>query len=414
MTKKNYIPSFLIAYLLSISGLNQLIGIVLGRKDGIMIMNLIPIAGLCLLHFFISNKKRDLNLNKKALFFVYYIISVIVIYKYSFRYTTIHYEEFLVYCFIPIYLSFYKVDAKRILEFMMIFSVMVLPVSNDFFKTGGFGYETIGMSTTYNILPFVVAVALHFWCYRKGANMFVWAIYALNVYYLAKVVFLGNRGPIISLTVLGVLFLLHNFYPDGTMKKSNLKTILISVLVGYVVVYFINNLEEILYSVNDWLVAKNMEISAISKSIQKLEDGDISNGRDFLFDFVTNGIKEHYLVGNGIGTIYYNSRYRYIYPHNLFLQLWYDIGIIVSIPMFWLIGKATYITAFKNNISKNRAVLMILLFTLSVPRLCYSAEFWVNIPFWLLIMFAISPNIYENDDDAEVVESDTKNKENVV
>ena len=62
MEKKNYIPSFLIAYLLSIGGINRLMGIVLKKGDGIMFMNLVPVAALLFLHFFISDKKQDLNL----------------------------------------------------------------------------------------------------------------------------------------------------------------------------------------------------------------------------------------------------------------------------------------------------------------------------------------------------------------
>ena len=105
MEKKNYTPSFLIAYLLCVGALNEVMGIVLSKSDGIMILNLIPVSVLMLLHFFISNKERDLNLNKRALLFVYYIVSVIVIYKYAYWYSTFSRAEVLVYCFIPIYLS---------------------------------------------------------------------------------------------------------------------------------------------------------------------------------------------------------------------------------------------------------------------------------------------------------------------
>lgn len=400
MAKRNYLPTFIVAYLLCIGGLNQLMGIILNRKDGIMIMNLIPVAGLLALHFFISDKKNDLNLDKKALLFVYYIVSIIVVYKYAFRYTTISYTELIVYCFIPIYVSFYKVNVEKLLKFMILFSVLVLPVSNEFFvDVGRSGYETIGMSTTYNALPFVLAAVLHFWYYRKNAGFYMWIGYAVNIYYLFNVVFLGNRGPIISLVVLGILLILHKFKLDGTIKKSTTRTTIITIMVGIVVVYVINDFEEILFSAYKWLRSVDIEISALSKTINKLGQGDLSNGRNFVFDFTINGIRENYLIGNGIGTIFYNSFYRISYPHNLFLQMWYDLGIIVSLPMLWLIGKATRTTFFKNSVTKDYLVILILLFVLSIPRLCYSSEFWTNIPFWLLIMFTISPNLYRGEID---------------
>ena len=77
------------------------------------------------------------------------------------------------------------------------------------------------------------------------------------------------------------------------------------------------------------------------------------------------------------------------------------MGIIVSIPMFYLVGKATFITVFKSNLKKDYSIIMILLFTISIPRLCFSTEFWTTIPFWLLVMYTISPNIYGMDNIAE-------------
>lgn len=392
--KENNLVSFMQAYLLSLGGLNQIMGLLLNRSDGIMIMNMAPVAALMLLHFFISNKKRELNLNKKALLFVYYIFSVIVVYKYAFRYTTFSYQYALVYCFIPVYLSFYKVNVEKILKYMTFFSVLVLPVSGDFFKNTGFYYETIGMSSTYNILPFVIAAALHFWYYRKNAGFLMWIGYAINIYYLIQVVVYGNRGPMVSLIVFGVLLLLHKFNSEGEMNKNTTKTMIITLFVGAAIVFVINNFEELLYGLYNGLKSMDIEISALTKSVQKLDAGDLSNGRDTVFDFAKNGIKEHYLVGNGIATTYYNSYYTIAYPHNLFLQLWYDLGVIVSIPMFYLVGKSAYITAFKSSLKKDNVVIMILLFVLSIPRLCYSAEFWTTIPFWMLLSYAISPNIY--------------------
>ncbi len=393
--KQSGLVSFMQAYLLSLGGLNQIMGIVLDRKDGIMIMNLIPLSGLLFLHFFISDKRRDLNLNKKALLLVYYVLGIILVYKYAFRHSSFTYSYALVYCFFPIYLSFYKVNVEKILKWMMFFSVLLIPVSGSFFSKGGYYYETIGMSTTYNVLPFVVAALLHFWYYRKNAGFFVRIGYMINVYYLFMVLVYGNRGPLISLIVLGILIILHKFKDDDTLNKHTTRTIAVTVLVGAGVLYAVDNFEIILTAVDKFLKSMGITISAIAKTIHKLEEGNLSNGRDVIFDFTREGIKSHFWVGNGISTMFYNSGYRYAYPHNLFLQLWYDLGIFVPIPMLWIIWKATKTTFFKAPISKSYATIMILLFTLSIPRLCYSEEFWTNIPFWFLLMYTISPNIYE-------------------
>ena len=392
--KQSILITFMQAYLLSLGGINELMGIVLKKSDGIMIMNLAPIAALMLLHFFISNKNEELNLDKKALLFVYYIGSIIVVYKYAFRHTTYSYEDALVYCFIPIYLSFYKVNVEKLLKFMMLISVLVVPVSAEFFSKGGYYYETIGMSSTYNILPFVVAAILHFWYYRKNAGFWCYVGYVVNIYYLFMVIFYGNRGPMISLMVLVILVFLHKFTDENVSQKNRTRTVVITIIVGALAIYLVNYLEEILYSLNNWFNSMGIEIAALTKSVQKLGSGDLSNGRTRVFDFTFAGIKEHYLIGNGIATMYYNSFYRIAYPHNLFLQMWYDLGIIVSIPLVFIVLKSIRKTLFEAPIKKDYATIMILLFTLAIPRLCVSAEFWTNIPFWFLIMYTISPNLY--------------------
>jgi len=413
--KENNLVSFMQAYLLSLGGLNQIMGIFLEKSDGIMVMNLIPLAALMMLHFITSDKKRDLNMSKKGLLFVYYIVSVIVVYKYAFRHTTYSYTYALVYCFVPVYLSFYKVNVEKILKYMMLFSVLVLPISGEFFEKGGFYYETIGMSTTYNILPFVIAAALHFWYYKKNAGLLTWIGYAINIYYLIQIVLYGNRGPLIALVAFGLLLLLHKAVSETRMNKNALRTMIVTILAGALLIYVINNFVDILIAVDGWLDSFGIEINALTKSIHKLRKGDLSNGRNWILEYTLKGINEHYLVGNGISTILYNSNGAVVYPHNLFYQLWYDLGVVVSVPMFYLVGRAAYITIFKSNLRKDYSVIMILLFTISIPRLCFSTEFWTTIPFWFLIMYTISPNIYGMKDDEdelkdEVVEEETVGK----
>lgn len=410
--KQNNLVSLMQAYMLSISGLNQIMGIILKKSEGIMVMNLLPIAFLIVLHFFTSNKSRDLNMDKKALLFVYYIVSVIAVYKYAFRHTTFSYTYALVYCFIPIYLSFYKVNVEKILKYMVFFSALVLPVSDGFFKNVGGGIETIGMSTTYNLLPFIVAAALHFWYYRKNVGILMWIGYIINIYYLIQVIFYGNRGPMVALIVLGAFLILHEFTPDGKMKKSTTKRTIITILLGSVMAYVLSNIEDIIVGLYDWLGSMNIEISALSKSVLTIRRGDLSNGRDWILSFTKRGIKENFLLGNGISTILYNSNGHVVYPHNLFYQLWYDLGIIVSIPMFYLIGKATFITTFKSNLNKEYSIMMMFLFTIAIPRLCFSTEFWTTIPFWFLLVYTISPNIYgmRTNDEGKYEEVELKEK----
>ncbi len=392
MEKRDNTVTFLQAYLISIGAMNKIVGILLNRSSGVTFINLIPICAIMVIHFFTSNKKRDLNLNKKAMLFVYYILSVIVVYMYAFRYTTVETKELFVYILIPIYLSLYKVDAEKLLKYIMFFSILVLPVSGEFFSVRT--NDTISMGTTYSALPFAVSTIIHFWYYRKNAGFFTWICYLVNIYYAVMIVMLGNRGPLVSFIVLGILLLLNKFSQEDIKKKSTTRTMVIIIIVGILIIYTINNFEMILYALNGFLNSKGIKISSLSKSIGLTKAGNLANGRNSVFDFAINGIKEHYLLGNGITSIYYRSFYSIPYPHNLFLQMWYDLGIVVSIPLLWILLKSGITVLFKSNIVKAYAIVMILLVSITIPKLCYSGEFWTDIPFWFLIMYTISPNIY--------------------
>ena len=346
------------------------------------------------------------ELDKKALLFVYYIVSVIVVYKYAYRRTTLEYEEAFTYIFIPIYLSLYKVDVEKLLKYMLFFSVLLLPVSGKIFEIGGHRYATIGMSTSYNMLSFVVATILHFLYYRENAGFLMWIGYAVNLFYLFMIISYGNRGPIVALMTLGILLWLHKFNKNGEMKQNKTRTIVITVVIGIGVILFVYNFEAILLTINNWLNSIGVEIGALTKSVHMFESGDLSNGRSVIYEFTFEGIKKNYLLGNGIASMFHRSFYTIAYPHNLFLQMWYDLGVIVSIPLLIVTVKTIFKTLFYSSVSKHYAVALILLFAISVPRLCYSEEFWTNIPFWLLLMYSISPNIYEDSNQRTKISSE--------
>ncbi|MBE7032640.1 MAG: O-antigen ligase family protein [Ruminococcaceae bacterium] len=402
-SKKEYLASFIVAYVASLKGLNQLLGTILNKSDGIMVMNLVLLLPLIALHFFISDKGSNLNLNKKSLLFVYYIVGIIVVHKYAHRTSSVTYEELIVLVFIPIYLSFYKIDVEKVLRYVTYFSLLILPFSGAFFQSQATReFETIGMTTSYNTLIFITAAALHFCYYKKDANIVLWGAYAVNIMYLAKVLTLGSRGPFIAIVVFFVLLILHQFDENGKLERHTFKKMFVTVAVGFLVMYVVSNLEEVLRSLDEWLRSMGIEVSSISKSIHKLEQGDLSNGRSAILDFTKEGIREHYLVGNGVSTMLHNSNYTMAYPHNIFYQLWYDLGVVVSIPLFYLILKAAKKTLFDASLDKNHAVILMFMFTLSIPRLCMSSQLWVDIPFWFLIMYTITPNVYKvNEEDKD-------------
>ena len=96
---------------------------------------------------------------------------------------------------------------------------------------------------------------------------------------------------------------------------------------------FANELIQIVYKITQRL---NINITIIEKSIRLLETrGELTNGRFYLYRVAFEGFIQSPVWGNGIGAYHIEAL---TYPHNLFLHLAYEGGLlllaIIIFPFF--------------------------------------------------------------------------------
>jgi len=128
-------------------------------------------------------------------------------------------------------------------------------------------------------------------------------------------------------------------------------------------------------------ISQHFDIYFINKMLSALEAQDALNGRDSIYKETLNGIINSPIWGNGISHF---GDFSGGYPHNLFLQLMYEGGLILLIPFIILILRSIKIMLFRN-IKIEIRIFVIFLFCTSVMQLLFSSTYWESQIFWFLI-----------------------------
>lgn len=208
-------------------------------------------------------------------------------------------------------------------------------------------FGNVGYFAEYLILPLPIAVALFFVCKNKIKKIFLLiGILAMG----GSLLVTFTRGPYfatgISLIFMIILFLIYR----GKDFIKNNKKIFILILVTIIMI-------TLLFVVPTPLSKPGTIISKIKNrtSITQITQSSSIKRREAIWGFTFLMIKDHPLLGSGIGTFKYNTlRYqakffdqgqnRSLYPygiadktHNEYLQLGAELGIVGLGIFIWLI-----------------------------------------------------------------------------
>ena len=111
-----------------------------------------------------------------------------------------------------------------------------------------------------------------------------------------------------------------------------------------------------------------------------MEGGDASNGRFDLWKNAVDLFLESPLLGHGVG--FFEKVNDSYYPHQFFLQVLCEFGIIGSIiflmPLFYKVRNI-----FRNEMSQG-IILYSAYFIYSFTQLMFSSSYWITPIFWFL------------------------------
>lgn len=272
----------------------------------------------------------------------------------------------------------FSFDIKSFMEYSVIMSRITfvvlawVPFVKSFYSYMRFGY---------GMLPVVVFAYIDLFYFKRKNNtqldknkkyISIFIDIVLIIVGAIEVVLFGPRGATFALIL---LFVLDRFVLNKENFVANALIIVSSALI-------VLNLGKILSLINEFLSDINMSSYAIMKYEKQLNNGiaAASSGRDKIYGWALDSIEQSPIIGNPISVDEY--------VHNLFLQVFQDLGIVGFIFIIGFTLYCIYMIGSKK-FDKNDRLAILALFSLAYGRLMFSSVVWRRPEFWMLLGFVV-------------------------
>lgn len=280
--------------------------------------------------------------------------------------------------FIPIQ----NVDFEKVIRNIAVAAIFFLP----FFLMHDYGYTAKGgddgsddgdlMTASYRVLPLILSAFLS--SMKECRKIWMWGVISLGIIYLAFLMVIGSRGAILSVMVFFVLLLISR-------SKSKTGKISLSGIIVALAMILITQFDKVIEWLYDKTEAFGLSLLALSRLYYKTTQGDnMDSGRGDLIAEALRDFIDSPIWGNGIASFQNFTNY----PHNLFVQMLQEGGLILFVPfaIIFLIGLKNLILG-----DRNSTYYRVLLFTFcgGVMQLMFSNYFWTSSLFWLFVMLVL-------------------------
>lgn len=296
------------------------------------------------------------------------------------RYTFYYFRYFGGFCIISFLAGLQNIRVERVIAYMspIGFAGMIVILIRGFSA-----YDSPHlMGLSYAILPVLLSsvlgvifldrvkrflsianIIMVLWCFVDIAPRGIWIVVAcfmaINVFYvLCKSKWGGLR------LVKEVLFIL-----------------LFSMIALGVIVHF----TDIILGINEYLSSEfGIKIYALEKYVFYFEKGNVLNERGEIWMNALKYIQENVLLGKGIG--YYELRENGEYAHNLLLQVTCEGGLIMLIPVVFIVLKSLgALIKVPDKGERNEYLFFAMTFSYGVVMLFWSSVYWKFAPFWFFL-----------------------------
>lgn len=307
--------------------------------------------------------------------------------------TTTNAIQFIFFAVIPIYLISQKLDPEKILRYSLYLSLISIPIVNVFFQIQYEKYSQAYMGNIFAILPTVIIAMIHFKLYRKNSNIVVKIAYIYNLYLLIKICLIANRGAVVCVLFCFMVLMINAYDDENRIKLKPLKIIMFVILFIIGVVVLINALP-ILESLQTFLKNTfNFVPSFISKMIKYINEGDVTDGRTNINEFVIDAILKKPVFGHGIETfenyVRENTTKNWQYPHQYIWQYLFEGGVVFSIIPIYLSLSLTVKVLSTRIVKKDEFAICCTLVCLCIPKLLLSTDPWDSTTIWMLITYSL-------------------------
>lgn len=302
--------------------------------------------------------------------FIFIFLFNALIFKENAKYILGNSFWFFLMC-LPISLYYIAIENKVIFLNMLIKSAYY-QIALGFFYTVSTNYTIPEYDMVFSYQIMIPIIILFYKIYNK----FNIIDFILIIFGVSSIVIIGSRGPILSIILFSTIFIFIDLIRNRKKFKSVYMYFLGLIAVFFSFVYF----EQILYQVNMFLI--KFGISSRTMILLSGGNADFSTGRSYIYKLVIQKILEKPVLGYGLAgdrIFLYGS-----YPHNIFLEVLVQFGIIFGSSIltififYWIKGIAL-------NKNKEEQDLAIMFFGIGLVQLFISGSYIEASNFWLFM-----------------------------
>lgn len=338
--------------------------------------NIIPIVLLSsLILTFAINGFSILTQNSvkfKVLFYLLFVLSLLWLISQN-ETADLYYMSFLVFGFPAMIISNMKISFYWITIVTLLFGLILFRYI-DIFSWAMESDAGEKMYNSYLILSFILFSFIGFYIYRKSTVVVILSVINL-VIYVPILLAIGVRGVYISIALFFFLIVLNTSF-----FVRNKKSIIISSIFFMVFLLSIDWFE-LIEKLRIWLAYYDIEVYALEKYFIMFSNEDVSNGRSQLYSNAISGFISSPIWGNGLGV--FEQRNEGLYVHNLFLEVLYEGGIMLSVVFIYGFTRFLKLVHKCREIEKDYYALVLVLFVLGCSILLFSNTLWRVVTFWI-------------------------------
>lgn len=231
------------------------------------------------------------------------------------------------------------------------------------------------------VFSYLILVPMVVLTYKQIFIKFRMSDVALIILAFIAVVSVGARGPIVAYFIY-LMLLFVNYLIKNRLKAKSLAWILLSTTVIFSIVL---NFNFFIKQLNDLLVKNDVRSRTIYLLLS--DTVDFSTGRSEIFSDTIDNIFLNPIFGHGIGgdRVFLNGTH----PHNIFLEIIAQFGIILGGVFSLILISYWFIGVFLNKSTTNQH-LAIIFSGLGLISLFFSGSYLTSSNFWLFMAICIS------------------------
>lgn len=237
------------------------------------------------------------------------------------------------------------------------------------------------MGVSYGILRIIDGLTIYglFYSFKtKHKAIFLSAACA----YLIFLFIYGSRGTLLAYAFL--LFFCWTIKKDYSFKHFIKYSLIIAIPFAFIYSFFF----DILLWLQDISQTFDVKLFFVEKLIALEEVGNISSGRSELIEAAIPGIINSPFFGNGIATF---EPYNNGYVHNVFVQVFFELGIIPFILVCSIVFLSLK-SILNLRIDKSNRLFIVFLLSSGVVELLFSSSLWLSQIFWLYVGYIVQLN----------------------